>query len=197
MSESSHKPLLPDQLRALAESLRKANAAPLNNGHNLSMDALSVLFKLGSSPDSAADCLKMLHEFQIHQIELELQHEQNTANLHEMEADLTRYKQLYEFAPVGYLSINSEGRITGSNLAGAALLGIDSQELDGESLETFLAHSSRPLLNWQLKKLFSGSPGETCTLQTLDSSDDANLLRSFTSLAPSGKEVFLILTKAE
>lgn len=195
MSESSHHPLLPEQLRAMAESLIKANAVPVNNGYCLSMEALSVLFRLSSSPDSAADCLKMLHEFQTHQIELELQHEQNTANSIEIEADLTRYKQLYEFAPVGYLSINSEGRITESNLAVAALLGSEYQELNGELLETFLAHSSRPLFNWQLKKLFSGSPGETCTLQTLDSSDDADLLRSVANLAPSGEEVFLILSK--
>ena len=66
---------------------------------------------------------ELLHQLQVHQTELQMQNEA----LHNAQVALKksrdRYFELYEFAPVGYLSLTSEGRIAEINLAGALMLG--------------------------------------------------------------------------
>lgn len=186
----------PAQLRAMAESLLKQGIATASDGHFCGVDALSVLYKMACSPDSAADSLKMLHELQTLQIELDLQREQTEANASETEAELKRYRTMYDFAPVGYLVINRDGRIVESNLASAALFGSASQEVEGLLLEGFIAPASRPLLNWQLKKMFNGSPGETSTLQATERAG-GGLLRAVAALSPDADVVFLTMSKQE
>lgn len=183
----------------MAESLLRQGAVTASEGHFCSVEALSVLYKLACSSESAADSLKMLHELQTLQIELDLQREQNEINASEIEAELNRYKALYNFAPVGYLVIDREGGIVESNPASAALLGCGDMELDGQRLDNFLAPASRPLFNWQLKKLFSGSSAEACALQTVQVSDGSRgaMLRVCSNLGPEGDLVFMTLSRQE
>ncbi len=81
----------------------------------------------------------LLHEFQTHQIELEMQIEA----LHEVQAALedlrNRYADLYDISPVGYLTLNLDGRIMEINLAGARLLGVDRSQLIGHPFIVFVA----------------------------------------------------------
>jgi len=69
------------------------------------------------------DLLRLVHELEVHQIELEIQNEELLLAREELEESRNRYLDLYEFAPVGYLSLSHEGRIAAINLAGADLLG--------------------------------------------------------------------------
>ncbi len=66
---------------------------------------------------------ELLHELRVHQIELEMQNEELLRTRAVLETSHNRYLNLYEFAPVGYLSLNSEGTIIEINLTAAALLG--------------------------------------------------------------------------
>jgi PAS domain S-box-containing protein len=196
MPDSPVNPEFPAELRAMAESLLRQGMATASEGHYCSADALSVLYKMACSHDSAADSLKMLHELQTLQIELDLQREQNAASAIEAAAELQRYKALFDNAPVGYVVINREGCIEESNQAAAVLLGSTIGELDGELIEDFLAPASRPLFNWQLKKMFKGSSGETSYLYAKDNID-AGLLRVVATLAPDGDEVLMSISKQE
>ncbi|MBF0208012.1 MAG: hypothetical protein HQK53_14125 [Oligoflexia bacterium] len=54
---------------------------------------------------------KLLHELEIHQIELEMTNDELKRTADELETSRTRYFELYEFAPVGYVTINEEGGI--------------------------------------------------------------------------------------
>src|SRR5690348_1013068 len=65
----------------------------------------------------------LIHELQVHAEEITVQNEQLIKAQHELERTRDRFADLYDFAPLGYLSINGHGVITEINLAGAALLG--------------------------------------------------------------------------
>jgi len=67
---------------------------------------------------------RLLHELEVHQIELEMQLEELHHAYDESDALRKEYADVYDFAPVGYLTLNTEGVITSINLAGAILLGI-------------------------------------------------------------------------
>lgn len=207
----------PDELRARAQTLLQQGNAPASLGYRLSPEALEVLFKLASSNASASDGLKMLHEFQTHQIELDLQYEQSRINERETAAELARYKALYAYAPTGYLIISREGRILESNLAAADLLGTPCNDLDGTLFADLLAPASRSAFSWKLKKLFNGTARETCAVHTISNPDesfdagegiDANkdssaskdkvyALRMFATLAPDRETVLVNITELE
>jgi len=72
---------------------------------------------------------KLLHELRVHQIELELQNEELQRARAALEASHNRYLNLYEFAPVGYLTLTREGKIVELNLTAAALLGAERNNL--------------------------------------------------------------------
>ncbi len=72
---------------------------------------------------------KLLHELLVHKIELELQNEELRSSYAVIAEMRDRYIDLYEHAPVGFLSINSDSKITEINLTGAALFGLDRTAL--------------------------------------------------------------------
>ncbi len=195
----------PNEMRVKAQTLLRQGNAPTSLGYGLSPDALAVLFKLASSSDSADDGLKLLHELQTHQIELDLQHEQSKVNERETAAELARYKALYEFAPVGYFIISREGRVLESNRTGADLLGVPRNDLNGCLFEDHLVPASRPLFSWNLKKLFNGTARETCVVHAIgsihggieSSNDTVNALRVFATLAPDGEVALVNISELE
>jgi PAS domain-containing protein len=73
---------------------------------------------------SLRETRKMLHELRVHQIELEMQNEELRRVQVELEGARARYFNLYDLAPVGYVTINEKGLILESNLTAATLLGV-------------------------------------------------------------------------
>jgi signal transduction histidine kinase len=78
---------------------------------------------------SAASTEDLLHELQVHQIELEMQNEALRCSQEDLEASLARFADFYEFAPVAYLTITDKGLIVAANLTAANLLRTDRKKL--------------------------------------------------------------------
>lgn len=97
----------------------------------------------GCSPLPARALEDLLHELQVHQIELEMQNEALRQAHLVMEESRDRYVSLYDFAPVGYLSLSRHCVVTEANLAAANLLGIVRAKLRDRRFEQFVAATSQ------------------------------------------------------
>jgi len=108
--------------------------------------ALGVLLKLASSATSAADALAVLHELQVHQVEIELQDEELRRSRAELEATLFRQMQLYDSAPVSCFTVDQNTELLELNLTAAGMLGRERAQLLGRRLDSYLTpHSARAL----------------------------------------------------
>ncbi|MDI1292672.1 MAG: PAS domain S-box protein [Methylobacter sp.] len=87
---------------------------------------------------STEDIQKLLFEFQVHQIELEMQNEELNRAHQELTASRDSYAQLYDASPIGYLTLNEAGIIQKANVAAASLLGCLKEELINKRLSQFI-----------------------------------------------------------
>lgn len=94
---------------------------------------LSDSEKVQSSSLSVENTHKLIHELHTHQIELELQNEDLRLAQQNLEESKRKYTDLYEFAPVGYLTIGENGIIEEYNLTAVAMLGFTKIRLLGRS----------------------------------------------------------------
>jgi hypothetical protein len=180
------------QLRLDAEGLLKKGAAPPTKGWPTGTNTLSLLYKLASSPESADDALKLLHELQVHQVELDLQHEQVEATRREIDEDFTHYKWLYDAAPVPYFSVDFAGNILEGNLAASELFGLAVTDLSGRRVESLLAPRDRPVLLELLQELREGLSRASCDVQS-EKGNATQRLRVVASAAPGGAGFLLAL----
>lgn len=88
--------------------------------------------------DSPAALKKALQELKAHQIELEMQNEELQRTQAALDAEVARYLELYDHAPVGYGTVTEEGKILQFNLAAAAMLALPRGELLGQPLTRFI-----------------------------------------------------------
>lgn len=93
---------------------------------------------------SATDIQALIHNLQVHQLELELQNDELHRTQLELQAAYDRYADLYNFAPVGYFSLDANGAITEVNLTGATLLNVARSALTGAPLARFVVKEDRP-----------------------------------------------------
>jgi len=113
-------------------------------------------------PETEKDLMRLVQELQIHQFELEIQNEELQQTRNEVEALLAQYTDLYDFAPVGYFTLDSDGTICRMNLTGARLLELERSRLVNRRFGIFVSDDSRPAFNAFLKKVFERQAKETC-----------------------------------
>ena len=123
---------------------------------------------------------EIIHELEVHQIELEMQNNELKNTMAALEETKDRYMDLYDLAPVGYLTISSRGVITEANLTAAAMLGVERGRLLTHGFAHFI--SSKELAIWEhlLVDIFSNYETHYCEilLNKLDSSTFFALLIS-------------------
>jgi len=105
--------------------------------------------------ETKADAQRILHELQVHQVELELQNEELRQSQAEVDAALEKYTDLYDFAPVGYYTLEDDGTIQLANLTGASLVGIERSQLMGRRFGLLVHSRHRPVFNSFLKRVFA------------------------------------------
>ena len=107
----------------------------------------------------AADAQRVLHDLQVHQIELELQNEELRRAQGALEASRARYFDLYDLAPVGYLTVDANGVIVEANLTAATLLGVARGALARQPLSRFIVGDDADRYYLRRKQLFgTGAP---------------------------------------
>lgn len=111
---------------------------------------------------NGADMQRVVHELQVHQVELELQNLELRNTRDRMEALVEKYTDLYDFAPVGYFSLDAGGRILETNLTGAVLLGVDRSRLIKRRLQQFVLPAHRPAFRAFLSQVFAGARKQVC-----------------------------------
>ncbi len=113
-------------------------------------------------PDTARE---LLHELQVHQIEMEMQNEELRQAQEKLETSRARYFDLYNFAPVGYFTINEQGLVLEANLTAANLLGMARSRLVNEPFTRFIISEDQDIFYLFRKKLFETGKPNTCEVR--------------------------------
>jgi PAS domain S-box-containing protein len=154
--------------------------------------AFQVLHDLASSPSTAAAAMALLHELQVHQVEVDLQDEELRRSRVELESTLARQVQLYDFAPVGYVTIDNGAVLRELNLTAARMLGCERDQLLGRNLDGFLAPQSARALEAMLTNVRQGAATAAIELQ-LAVSGASRGMRALASRDPDGRHFLIAL----
>ena len=190
MSSEKNESAGQGSLRLRALSRLTGNTGQLDTRANSSA-ALAVLHDMASSPVTAADSLKLLHELQVQQVELDLQEEELRRAVTELEAALYRQIQLYEFAPAGCFTVDRATALCELNRSGARLLGFDRDAVLGRGLDSFLEPGASRALHESLARVAEGAEGDGCELRFLAHDGRSQLAYASIGPDPSGQR-FLI-----
>ena len=111
------------------------------------------------------DINELIHELEVHQIELEMQNEDLRQTQLDLEAARDKYTNLYNYAPVGYFSISDKGLILDANFACATLLGVERGRLTGQRFTNFIAKDDQDVFYLHRKKLLESETRQVCELK--------------------------------
>ena len=131
---------------------------------------------------------RLIQELQIHQIELEIQNEELKRTRHEAETERERYADLYDFAPVGYFTLDSGGIIRQANLAGAGLLGVERSRLMNVRFGRFLSEADRPIFNAFLGKVFANRIKDACDVSLNKEGSQRSYIHIEANVTEDGRE---------
>ncbi|ACF43563.1 two-component system sensor histidine kinase NtrB [Pelodictyon phaeoclathratiforme] len=113
---------------------------------------------------SQGDMHRMIHELSVHQIELQMQQEELLQSKDELEDALARYTRLYDFAPVGYLTLAVDGTILDANLTATTMFGVDRSLLKGSCMALFVAPEEMRVFKALMERVFSHQAQGSCDL---------------------------------
>ncbi len=151
--------------------------------------------QLGESPETIhelkeKDLEEIIHELRVHQIELEMQNDELRRIQLELEESRDNYQELYDFSPVGYFTLSSNGIIRDVNLTGASLLGIPRPKLLHAGFSRFLQPESESQWYQHLNTVLGHEEKQTCdlTLKREDGSSFYVCLESVRMDAPAEQQ---------
>lgn len=194
MSSSTSPPDCLTTLRERAQSSLAYPAAP-GGTYGSAMAALRVLHELASSSATSVDALALLHELQVHQVELDLQAEELRNTRAELEAALACQMQRYDAAPVACLGLDFQARILELNATAVQLLGSTREALCGQRLDSFLPPASNLVLHDLLAYAQQDGSRPSGALAVLG--PDGTTLHTMSasvSVDPTGSGYFLVIS---
>ena len=165
---------LSTRLRQKAEELLKKK--PVKPGSMLSED----------------QTLKLIHELEVHQIELEMQNQEFLLANAQIAAQAEKYVELYDFAPSGYFTLTNNGEIIELNLSGSLMLGKNRSNLKGKIFGLFVTDDSRPNFNLFFDKIFTRKSKETCEIALQANSDSPVYVNLSGTMTENGENCLII-----
>lgn len=133
----------------------------------LRQKALELLAQKTSGPVShlsESDSQKLIHELEVHQIELEMLNEELMSARTAAQISSDKYIELYDFAPTGYFTLSKEGKIIELNLCGSQMLGKPRSIVKNDLFGYFLTKDTKPNYYFFLKQVFNTNVKESCEL---------------------------------
>ena len=116
---------------------------------------------------STEEIQHLVHELQVHQIELEIQNEELQHAQNELEVSRDKYADLYDFAPVAYFTIGEKGLIEEANLTGATLLHVERRMLIGQTLSRFVSPDHQDAYYLNRKKILETHTPQCCEIDMI------------------------------
>ena len=113
-------------------------------------------------PASDADIIKVIHELQVHQIELEMQNEELYKAYEAAEDALKKYTLVFDQAPMGFVTLENNGSITELNFAAAEMLGDRRFSLIGSNFKLYISDESRSTFNSFFTNVYNSHKKESC-----------------------------------
>ena len=117
-----------------------------------------------SSQLSDVNTRKLLHELQVHQIELEMQNAELLRAKEEEEFAMEKYSNLYNFAPSGFITLSKGGTILELNYTAALLLGKEKSKLINNNFGLFITENTHSQFQSFIQAVYSSKIKETCTV---------------------------------
>ncbi len=114
---------------------------------------------------SYQDTQRLVHELQVHQIELELQNEELLSVTEDLEASRDRYADLYHLFPVGYCTLDENWLILEANPAAATLLDTPQKQLRGQALTPFIDFDDQDIYYCMRQRFLPTDETESCELR--------------------------------
>jgi PAS domain-containing protein len=184
------------KLRQSAEERLEKGIAPSTQGWSVGPKALTLLHQFASKPETASDALKLLHELQVHQVELDLQHEQAEQECRQLAEDLARHTALFDLAPFAYLSLDHEGRVIAANRMAADWLSPGSEDAHtwaGGRVEDLLAPECCAAVQGMLASLHQGQGRQTFPVRSKANGNSAPVMATATL---AGEQVLMAFVPA-
>jgi len=145
------------------------------------------------SPRTKEATQRLVQELEVHQIELEMQNAELRQAREDVETALNRYTELYDFAPVGYVTLDGNGNITAMNLAGACLIGGVRSRLIGRRFGLFVAAPDRHLFTEFLRSVLTSQIKDSCEVALLNEAGQTVIVQIEAMATASGQEFRLAL----
>ncbi|HXE97917.1 MAG TPA: HD domain-containing phosphohydrolase [Dongiaceae bacterium] len=144
-------------------------------------------------PLTGEEMQRLVHELEVHQIELEMQNAELRQARDNVEVMQEKYSDLYDFAPVGYCTLDRNGAISAVNLCGAGLLGGERSRLIGRCFGQFVVADARTFFSEFLGEVFTSLSKESCEVTIKSEGNSPRSVQIEAMADPSGQECRLVL----
>jgi len=110
---------------------------------------------------------QLVHDLRAYQIELEIQNEELRGLQQELELSKSRYKELYDYAPAGYITVSEQGVIVEGNRTAAHLLNVGGETLVGQTFFRFILAEDQDIYYQHRAAIFETTEPQSCKLRLL------------------------------